>query len=103
MQGRGKMNCSQTRRLATLALATLLLGWVNPSTRADEPVAQAKPEAAQAPAEQGDQEKPKEAKTNGSTGGGASGQQRPQFDPAVVSAGQSAFERSCVKCHDAAR
>jgi cytochrome c2 len=33
-------------------------------------------------------------------GAAAAGQ---RFDPAVVSAGQAAFERSCTKCHDAAR
>ena len=33
-------------------------------------------------------------------GGAAAG---PAFDPAVVSAGQAAFERSCTTCHDAAR
>lgn len=38
------------------------------------------------------------AKSNDANSG-----QKPAFDPAVVSAGQAAFERSCTTCHDAAR
>lgn len=30
-------------------------------------------------------------------------QETPKFDPALVSSGQTAFERSCLDCHDAAR
>jgi mono/diheme cytochrome c family protein len=40
------------------------------------------------------------AKTNG---GEATPNKGQAFDPAVVSAGQAAFERSCTTCHDAAR
>jgi hypothetical protein len=40
------------------------------------------------------------AKESGKQAGTASGQ---TFDPAVVSAGQTAFEQSCTTCHDAAR
>jgi hypothetical protein len=35
--------------------------------------------------------------------GAAPAARTPTFDPAVVSAGQAAFDRSCTKCHDAAR
>jgi hypothetical protein len=37
------------------------------------------------------------------TGNGASAAPGQTFDPAVVNAGQAAFERSCATCHDAAR
>ena len=49
--------------------------------------------------EKGKEQKVKEEKGKG-TGGAA---KSPKFDPAVVSAGQTAFERDCTTCHDAAR
>jgi hypothetical protein len=63
---------------------------------------QARPKQTQVAQESGEQAKPKEPPAKGAAteGGSGSGQ---KFDPAVVSAGQAAFERSCTKCHDAAR
>jgi hypothetical protein len=37
------------------------------------------------------------------TGAASSSSSGQKFDPAVVSAGQAAFERSCTKCHEASR
>jgi hypothetical protein len=97
LQGQGKMVGFQERRLPcfVLASAIFLLGGIIGYTYAEEPSTQTKPQ--EAPAAQA---KPKEAQANGAKAGGASGQ---AFDPAVVSAGMAAFERSCTKCHDAAR
>src|SRR5438874_3382181 len=77
-----------------LALAIFLTFFIQ-STHAEEVTVQAKPEEAKAAQEPVPQTKPKESQAKGA-GGQA-------FDPAVVSAGMAAFERSCTKCHDAAR
>lgn len=95
-------------------LALLLTGWIGPQIRADEPSEQGPPEQLQAPKEAAGQDKPKandepgtQAKPNESQGNqgnrAGGGGQNQQFDQAVVSQGQAAFERSCTKCHDAAR
>jgi hypothetical protein len=94
-------------------LALVLAGWVSPFTRAEEPAAQSPPEQLQAPQavsqdkpktgeDAGTQAKPNESQGNRQSAGGNSGQNQ-QFDQAVVASGQAAFERSCTKCHDAAR
>src|SRR5438128_2420716 len=70
-----------------LALAIFLLGWIIRLAQGEEPGAQTKPE---------------EAAAKAATAGGASASV-PAPDQAVVSAGMAAFERSCTKCHDAAR
>jgi hypothetical protein len=85
-----------------MALALFFLGSIPRSTHAQEPGAQAKPEQAQAAQEPGAPTKPKETEAKGATAGGAAAPAQ-RFDPAVVSAGMAAFERSCTKCHDAAR
>jgi hypothetical protein len=84
-----------------LALSVFLLGTVIGDTAAQEPGAQAKPGQGQAADEAGAEAKKKEEPAKGN-GKGENGQGQ-KFDPAVVSAGQAAFERSCTKCHDAAR
>src|SRR5262245_5485434 len=110
LRGPGKMIVRLQRPLpARVILALVLTGWIN-SSRADEPAEQNPPE--QLPAPQAAQEKPKSGadaadqpkpnQSQGTAGGGTSGQNQ-QFDQAVVAAGQAAFERSCTKCHDAAR
>lgn len=90
------------RRLPSLVLAFCLLSSITQLAHPEEPGVQTQPEAAQ-PAEQpGAQTKPKEEEAKGTkAGGAAAGAQK--FDPAVVSAGMAAFQRSCTKCHDAAR
>jgi hypothetical protein len=82
-------------------LAVGLVVWFVRSTRAQEPEPLRTPEAARAiqqdegtPAKSEETPAKKEAKAGGAG---------PKFDPAVVSAGQAAFERGCTKCHDAAR
>ena len=77
----------QSRRSIAFVLASALivLCWVVPHMRAEEPEANPA-DSKGAPA----------ATTNAPTPGTT-------FDPAVVSAGMAAFERSCTKCHDAAR
>lgn len=94
----------QERGLPCFVLATVvvLTGGMIRCSQAQEPNTQTKPEDAQATEEPGGQAKPQEAQPKGASAGGAaaSGQ---KFDPAVVSAGMTAFERSCTKCHDAAR
>jgi hypothetical protein len=52
--------------------------------------------------EQAAEQKPEEQPAKEKPAGGSSAQGQ-KFDPAVVSAGQAAFEQSCTKCHDAAR
>jgi hypothetical protein len=69
---------------------------------AQESAAQAKPKEPKATQESEAPAKPKEPKAKGATAAGASGSGQ-KFDPAVVSAGMAAFERSCTKCHDASR
>src|SRR5438270_11845977 len=84
-----------------LALALFLLALVIRFAQAEESSAPAMPEeppvtepaAATKPAES-------PAKSATAASGAAAS---PAFDPAVVSAGQAAFERSCTTCHDAAR
>jgi hypothetical protein len=91
-----------------VALAISLAYPVAGASRADEPAAlpnqvgsppavQPKPDEPKSADAAGGQQKPKDT-SNGT--GSNSGQ---KFDPAVVSAGQAAFERSCTQCHDAAR
>jgi hypothetical protein len=48
-------------------------------------------------------DKTKDEKAEEDKGKAASGGQKQKFDPAVVSAGQAAFERDCTTCHNAAR
>src|SRR5207237_10321425 len=115
MRGPGKMIVPPIRPLPSrVVVALLMAAWMSPCIRADEPAEPDKPELLQAPKDAGTQEKPKanedsdkqakpnESQGNRTTGGGTSGQNQ-QFDQAVVASGQSAFERSCTKCHDAAR
>jgi hypothetical protein len=64
--------------------------------------AQAKPDEPRPADEAGGQTKPKEPAAKEPAAGGANGSGQ-KFDPATVSAGQAAFERSCTQCHDAAR
>src|SRR5438105_9854354 len=96
LQGRGEMIGLPERCLpyCALALAIFLTVFIQ-STHAEEVTVQAKPEEAKAAQEPTPQTKPKESQAKGA-GGQA-------FDSAVVSAGMAAFERSCTKCHDAAR
>src|SRR5262245_13022882 len=79
-----------------LAWAIFALAWNTPFTPAQEPAPAPKPAPAQPAQDPDTPAKPQDtpAKKDGA------GQ---KFDPAVVSAGQAAFERGCVKCHDAAR
>src|SRR5205807_7038847 len=104
LQGQGRMIGFQKRRLPSfvLALAIFLLGCLVRFAHAEEPDARAKPEQAQAAEQPGVQTKPKESPANAAKAGGASAPGQ-AFDQAVVSAGMAAFERSCTKCHDAAR
>jgi len=95
-------------------LVLSLCAGISAYSRADELAEQSPPEQLQAPQpaqdkpktgdDTGNQAKPNESQTQGNkpAGGGNSGQNQ-QFDQAVVTAGQAAFERSCTKCHDAAR
>jgi hypothetical protein len=71
-------------------------------TKPNEPGAQTKPKESPAADESGAQTKPKETPAKEAPTGGASTSGQ-RFDQAVVSAGMAAFERSCTKCHDAAR
>src|SRR5262245_2524517 len=115
LRGTGKMTVPLLRPLPSrVIMALLLAGWISPCSRADEPAEQAQPEQLPAPKDAGAQDKPKanddadkqakpnESQSNQRTGGGNAGQNQ-QFDQAVVAQGQAAFERSCTKCHDAAR
>ncbi len=94
---------------SVLALAVVLLCWNTPAARAQEESAQTQPEPGRAANESGGQTNSRASQGNnqesqnrgGAAGGGGGSGQR--FDPATVSAGQAAFERSCTKCHDAAR
>src|SRR5262249_9110764 len=89
----------QQKQLQTLEQMVRLL---DEQTKAEEPGAPTQLVQAQAPEKPGAPTKPKEAPTKE---GAAEGSSAPGkgFDPAVVSAGMAAFERSCTKCHDAAR
>lgn len=99
---------------ARVILALLLVAWTDPYGRAEEPAEQTPPEQLQAPQPVQDKPKPGEdtpdqPKPNqsqgtdtGAAGAGNTGRNQP-FDQAVVASGQAAFERSCTKCHDAAR
>jgi hypothetical protein len=78
-----------------LALAIFHLGLLIRTTHAQEANARTKSDEAKAAQEPAAQTKPKESQAKGTAG--------QAFDPAVVSAGMAAFERSCTKCHDAAR
>src|SRR5438094_365154 len=104
MQGQGKMMGFQKRRLpsSVLAASLLVVGWLVPFSHAVELGPQANSDPAQTAQEPNAQTQPKESPAKGATygAGSASGQ---KFDPATVSAGSAAFERSCTKCHDAAR
>ncbi|HLJ93560.1 MAG TPA: hypothetical protein VKU02_10265 [Gemmataceae bacterium] len=93
----------QARRLpcSVLAWVLLFLGSIVSWAHAQEAGTQ-KPEPAPSAQEPNTPTKPKEAPANGAAASGAPGS-TPKFDPAVVSAGQAAFERDCTKCHDAAR
>jgi hypothetical protein len=96
-----------------VALAILLPCPIFGAVRAEDPVslstpdepppaAQPKPGEPRPAGEAGSQQKPKESAAKDSKNGGTSNSGQ-RFDPAVVSAGQAAFERSCTQCHDAAR
>jgi hypothetical protein len=97
------MRTCQRRRWPSfiLASAIILLGWMIRSTLAEEPDALLQPDVAQAAKEPGAQAKEETQAKGATAGAGAAASQK--FDPAVVSAGMAAFERSCTKCHDAAR
>ena len=103
--------CPKRPLPARVILALVFVGWVIPYSRAEEPAEQNPPEQLQAPQPVQDKLKtgedaPEQPKTNQSQGAGAAGAGntgRQQFDQAQVAAGQAAFERSCTKCHDAAR
>src|SRR5581483_802166 len=84
------------------AAAVFLLCPISGVARGDEPSAQPPPAATNSAGQAGGEKKPDESPSKGAANGGkpATG---PKFDPAVVSAGQAAFERSCTQCHDAAR
>src|SRR5436309_2850765 len=84
------------------AAAIFLLCPTSGVVRADEPNAQAKPGATSTADQAGGQTKPDDSQQKAAANGGKSGSGQ-KFDPAVVSAGQAAFERSCTQCHDAAR
>src|SRR4029077_7613063 len=106
------------RRLPSFVLAavTFLLAWIIRFTHAEEPGPQEKSDETPAAIEQAAetkreetqsavelvtaQTKPEEAQDKGPASASAPGQ---TYDPAVVSAGMAAFERSCTNCHDAAR
>src|SRR5258707_5181721 len=103
LQGRGKMNRCSGRRLPcfALALAVFFLVLLIRIGQAEQSSAPIKPEETPA-AEPAAVTKAIESPAKGATsGGGAAVSQA--FDPAVVSAGQAAFERSWTTCHDAAR
>lgn len=84
----------QEKQLQTQDQMIRLLGEL---LKAEEQGAPPKPKESPAKGEKDKGEKDKGEKDKG---GSAAGQ---KFDPAVVSAGMAAFERGCVKCHDAAR
>ncbi len=125
MRRQGKKEVALRRRLASLLLAVvapssiLIIQWtraaeiVNVAASDDEQPPEhppAPPSEKLAPQADGQGEPEKSApqsnaqaapaKEPGKQASGSSGQ---TFDPAVVSAGQSAFEQSCTTCHDAAR
>src|SRR5437879_1618807 len=99
LQGRGKMNRSPARRLHwfVLALAVFLLALFIRFAQAEESSAPAMSEEPPV-TEPAAATKPAESPAKGATAAG--GAASPAFDPAVVSAGQAAFERSCTTCHD---
>lgn len=72
------------------------------ATHAQESGIPTLPEAAQPAETQAAESKSKEEQAKEPATGGASAPGK-GFDPAVVSSGMAAFERSCTKCHDAAR
>jgi hypothetical protein len=103
MRGRGKTDRPPTQRLPgfVVGLATFVLVLIIELTRAAEvdssKKAQEAPDVPQPPQANASDLPAKEA--NGGTGAAPA----QTFDPAVASAGQAAFERSCTTCHDAAR
>ncbi len=113
-KGQGEMMGFHKRQAPAFVLAWALfaLGWNTPFAHAQEPAAPARPAQAQAALEPGAPQKPKDSpakegkakdgKDKEEKAGDASAPGK-KFDPAVVSAGMAAFERGCVKCHDAAR
>jgi hypothetical protein len=89
-----------------LLLMVCLLAWITHCLHAQEPAAPAKAAASQA----GDSDAQSKSKDNQAKDNQAKDNQAKDgkgaakgFDPAVVSAGRAAFERSCTTCHDAAR
>lgn len=94
----------KSRRFLGLALAAALLlaGRVTPAAGAEELVAETKSEPAQPAETPANQTQTDAAKDKAAAPGGSSAAGQ-RFDPAVVSMGMAAFERSCTKCHDAAR
>ena len=106
------IGCHQRPRSCfVLALAIFLLSWLIPCTRGQEPGPQTKPKEAKGeeppaqtkPKEPAANEEPAQTKPKETQGKAAASAPSQTFDPAVVSAGMAAFERSCTKCHDAAR
>src|SRR4051794_26135306 len=83
------------RSPGVIVLVILLLGWLIRCARAQDASAP-KQQDASAP------KKPEEAPAKDAPAKGAAAS-APAADPAVVSAGMTAFEQSCTKCHDAAR
>src|SRR4051812_12893946 len=97
------MGAYQRRSLPhVLASAVLLLSGLIAFTYAQDPAPQPQPGEQKTAEQPGGQAKAAESKGQDKAAGGGAGQGQ-RFDPAVVSAGQAAFERSCTKCHDAAR
>ncbi len=82
--------------------AVFLFCTVSGVARGDEPNAQPKPEATKPADQAGGEAKQGDSAQKPAANGNKSGSGQ-RFDPAVVSAGQAAFERSCTQCHDAAR
>jgi hypothetical protein len=68
------------------------------------PAKNGEPPAAKQEAKESDDKTEKSPSKKSETGkGAANGAAGKKFDPAVVSAGMAAFQRSCTTCHDAAR
>ncbi len=95
------MIASRKQRMSVyiLASAAVLLGWVIRSAIAEEADGSTILAVTTSAQEPNASKKTDEAPAKGATPAGKS----PAFDPAVVSAGMAAFERSCTQCHDAAR
>src|SRR5437763_762093 len=102
MRRQGKTDRIAPRRLRCFIVASgvFLLVLVIRFAYADQAYTPAKTEETPAaePAQADATDQPKKGSSEAAST--AKGQ---TFDPAVVSSGQAAFERSCTTCHDAAR